>query len=153
MRRKRSLSKQIGVLVTPETSEAIETVSRRDEVPKSELVRVMIEQRINELLQQEERLWNEMDNRQIEETLSSLRLYLESKLDLYKTCPHKGLFEIDPDYNFKHTKEFCRELNIMFEPFKGRLEKYYERSFRCDCEIYEMLNTNKNKSDGGKENE
>jgi len=84
--------------------------------------------------------------------LSSLTDYLKSNLtrvDEQYRCMHKHQLFTDASDNFKHTRAFCKEVNIIFEPFKKRIDRQLG-PVECDCQILDESTKIKTNNMGGK---
>ena len=151
MKHRKLLSRQVGVMYSPDDYELLEALTQREEVTKSEFIRTLTDGKLNQFKKREEEHWKNMAEDNFKSILNSLVDYLKLKLvksgDQY-LCGHKHGYIIDENA-FKYTKTFCKEVNIIFDPFRNRLERYLSKDVNCDCEVVNFYQYNNNETQGG----
>lgn len=136
--------------ISDEMDDLLKLYSTRKKVSLSELIRSSVNEKIERLKREEEKFWREMSADKINEVLVSLTDHLNSKLsgNEEQTCEHSSIWENVYHENFKHTREFCKELQIELNAFLKRIEGDFKTTFDCECELYKTLMNGDNRDDG-----
>jgi len=132
--------------ISLELDELLKLYSSREGVSLSQLIRTSLEEKIDKLMIEEEKFWQEISKDKLAEILNSLTDYLNSKFsgDESLICEHSSIWENNYDENFTHTKEFCIDLQIELNAFLKRIESDFEATFDCECRLYEILMDRRN---------
>lgn len=135
--------------ISEEQDELLKLYSSRKGISISKLIRDSVSEKIEKLKVEEEKFWRKLSIDKLEEILSSLTDYLDSKLSGNdpRICGHSSLWENSYDENYTHTKEFCRDMKIELSAFMKRIEADFYTSCDCECQLYEILKNRGNSED------
>ena len=127
--------------ISDELDDLLKLYSSRKGVSLSELIRISVNEKIEKLRIEEEKFWRKLSADKLDEILSTLTGYLDLKLSGNEPiiCEHSSLWENNYDENFKHTREFCKDLQIELNGFMKRIETDFYTTCDCECQLYEIL--------------
>ncbi len=147
MANKNPLTKNRVFAISNATDELLRLYSSREGLSLSEMIRLSVEEKIGKFKLEDEMFWKDLPADRFNEILTELTGYLDEHLadNGRVICTHNDIWQKNNHENFRHTKDFCRELHIEWQTFLKRIEQDEQGEFRCECQLYEILKNQRSK--------